>query len=121
MKNTTKTAPKVNIGEIEAEARAEERARIASILDHKEAEGRDASAKHLALATDMSAEKAIALLATFPVTKPDADPFAEVLAVMASNRGSVEAPDGQGDTVKLLSAHRAFTGRKPGERKGAAS
>lgn len=43
-----------------------ERARVAAILDSPEAEGRSASAKHLALKTTQTSEEAIALLATMP-------------------------------------------------------
>lgn len=60
------------------EARAEgikagagtERARIQAILGHAQAEGRDATAKHLAFSTDMSAEAVGALLATMPKAAP---------------------------------------------------
>lgn len=45
---------------------ADERARIKSILGSEEAKGREASAQHLALASDMSAEEAIGMLATLP-------------------------------------------------------
>jgi signal peptide peptidase SppA len=45
---------------------SEERARIQGILTHAEADGRGATAQHLAFATDMAAAAAVSLLATMP-------------------------------------------------------
>jgi signal peptide peptidase SppA len=45
---------------------SEERARIQGILTHAEADGRGATAQHLAFATDMGASAAVSLLATMP-------------------------------------------------------
>lgn len=74
-----------------SEARAEgmkagagaERARIQAILEHAQAEGRDATAKHLAFSTDMSAEAAVALLATMPKAVPVAAADPALLAAVA--------------------------------------
>ena len=49
---------------------ANERARIMAVLTHAESDGREATAKHLAFATDMTAEAAGSLMATLPKTKP---------------------------------------------------
>lgn len=48
-----------------AQAHIDERERIKAILNHPEAQGREAQARHLALSTPMPAEEATALLATF--------------------------------------------------------
>lgn len=55
-----------------AEARAAERARMAGILGHPEAAGRESLARHLAENTDMTVEQAGAALAAAP--KADASP-----------------------------------------------
>lgn len=71
--NETATAPKEKeeatmneIAQAQAEARTAERARIAGILGHVEAKGRETLARHLAENTDMTVEQAGAVLAAAP-------------------------------------------------------
>ncbi|MGY6214980.1 S49 family peptidase [Methylolobus aquaticus] len=70
-----------------AEGSATERARIAAILTHTEAEGRSAQAQTLALETDLTAEQAGKVLAASPKVQPAAsadNPFLTAMAAVAN-------------------------------------
>ena len=58
--------------EASAEARTAERTRIQSILDSESAAGREPLARHLAFATDMAADAAVAMLEKTPKEEPPA-------------------------------------------------
>jgi ClpP class serine protease len=87
-----------------AAARIEERQRIASILALDEANGREASAQHLALTTDMNADAVKGVLAGLPKATPTSPP------VMGLR--SHEAPGGlvTSDPVKTASAAEKRSG-----------
>jgi signal peptide peptidase SppA len=71
---TQTAAPDAALAQARAEGHAEgvkagaaaERTRIESILTHADAEGREATAQHLAFKTDMAADAAVALMASTP-------------------------------------------------------
>lgn len=65
--------PKTAEPEDAPESRAAERSRIQSIISAPEAEGREQSAQHLALNTDIDAAAAIELLRTIPLTRKSAE------------------------------------------------
>jgi len=68
-----------------------ERTRITAILDAPEAKGREQTARRLALDSDMTAEKAIAILASTPKTQTGPTPLA---LAMAGEDNAVNADDG---------------------------
>lgn len=72
-----------------------ERARIQAILNNEQSDGREATAKHLAFATDMSADAAVALLATMPAAKPAAaaDPALTAMAMGMVQGANVKHQD----------------------------
>ena len=81
------------------EAGAAERGRIAAILDHAEAKGREATARKLAFSTDMGVDAAAAFLADLPkAAAPVADPAAAaprlvpVPAVQPDGEAAAAAP-----------------------------
>ena len=65
-----------------------ERTRISAILNHADAEGREATAREFALATDMSAETAVQIMAKVPKSTPAAsiDKAAMALAQMGKSQ-----------------------------------
>jgi signal peptide peptidase SppA len=75
-----------------------ERARISAILTHDNATGREATARQFALSTDMSADTAIAVLATVPKSTHAAD---VTLGQMASTQhvGSESEGAGKGNSL----------------------
>lgn len=77
---------------------ANERARIMAVLTHAEADGREATAKHLAFATDMTAEAAGSLMATLPKTKP----------VAALPMGITEAADVKAEAESTKTSQAEF-------------
>lgn len=98
-----------------------ERARIAAITGHAEAEGRTKLATHLALNTEMSVEEAGAILAASPKETVSA-PKAKETDALADAMGKIEQPgigpeagkgDGKTDPVaSMLGAWAAATGTK---------
>lgn len=84
-------------------ASADDRARIAGILDHPEAKGRDGLARHLALNTDLSVEAAGAALAAAPKAQPGlASRMAGENTDLAVPQGDAASPGPRlADRVKL--------------------
>ncbi|MBF0251793.1 MAG: hypothetical protein HQL35_14320 [Alphaproteobacteria bacterium] len=81
-----------------SEARAAERQRIGAILNSAAAKGREATAQHLALGTDMTPAAAVALLETMPTGAAQGGTLsarmaAEPRPVVGAN-GAGAAPDG---------------------------
>ena len=68
-----------------------ERSRIQAIVSSPEAAGRDATAQHLAFATSMDAEGAVALLATMPRAVPAAAQAAQSHANANANANALAA------------------------------
>ncbi|WP_298981548.1 head maturation protease, ClpP-related [uncultured Roseibium sp.] len=64
----------VDVAQVTAEATAAANERVQAILGSDEAKGREAQAQHLAFKTQMTAEDAIAVLASAPVVEADAGP-----------------------------------------------
>jgi len=75
-----------------AQARAEERSRIQSILRSDAATGRDELAAHLAFETDMAADDAIAMLEKAPAaTQERSGGFAEAMAAIGNPQVGADA------------------------------
>lgn len=68
-----------------------ERSRILAIISHAESVGRDATAKHLAFATDMEVDAAVALLATLPKAEQKQNPLIAGLAEGAGVKAEPES------------------------------
>lgn len=82
-------------GNARAEGATSERARIAAILDHESASGRETLARHFAFKTDMAPEAAQAALAAAPKETKSAD--TGLLAEMSKvNQPTVGASGGDG-------------------------
>ena len=75
--NAEGAQPTVNEAAIRSQAHQSERARIAAILNHEEASGREPLARHLALETDLGAEAAVGILKT---SLKAGTPFAGMMA-----------------------------------------
>ncbi len=65
---TEAPAPTADVTQLQQQAAAAAQARIAGILQHEAAKGREATANHLAFNTTMSVEEAAQVLATVPET-----------------------------------------------------
>jgi capsid assembly protease len=90
-----------------------ERTRISAILNHADAEGREATAREFALATDMSAETAVQIMAKVPKVTPAAaaDKSAIALAQMGKAQvlGTEDAgASGQANQVNKSNRLAAF-------------
>ena len=86
---------------------ATEKARIAAILNHPEAQGREAVARGLALETDLSPEAAAKVLAGAPKTAPN--PLAQAMAGIPDPQVGPDAPQAQapgGDLMSRVMARR---------------
>lgn len=84
------------------QGRTEAAARIESILSHAEAVGREAQAKVLAFATELTAEQATKVLAASPASAPTPsaetfNPFLAAMANVANPKVSVLGGDEDGD------------------------
>jgi len=99
-----------------------ERARIKTILSGDEAKGREASAQHLAFATDMTAEAATAVLAGLDKAAPAAtlDARASLQPALhsggdhlAPRAGGQPAQDGAASWDDVATKHNASRGFKP--------
>ena len=110
--------PEAEVEKLMLEARAEgvkagasaERARIQAIVSHAEAEGRDTTAKHLAFATDMGADAAVALLGTFPkaaAASQFADGMTEGAGVKAEAEQQSKLSAEEEDAARNLAATKA--------------
>lgn len=77
---------KAQVEEAATKAAAEAQARVAGILGHGEAQGRDALAKHLAFKTTSSVDDAVAMLATAPKA------MAEKVNPLAAAMGKIDNP-----------------------------
>ena len=92
-------------GMTEEEMRSEERARISAIIGGDAANGREALAQHFAFNTNMSAEDALAALATAPVAAPvaeaaaNSDELQAALAEVAAMKAAMTS-----DQAKALAA-----------------
>lgn len=85
---------------------SEERARIQGILTHAEADGRGATAQHLAFATDMAAAAAVSLLATMPKAA-SAAVLAQGMTEGAGVRAEAHAEDKPSDAQMAVDATKA--------------
>ena len=106
-----------------AEASTQERARVAGILQHAEAEGRGQMASHLAFNTSMSVEEAAALMASAPkeqkqeaAVAPAAGPLAAAMAgdtnvTVGVEGGKDKEADGGSRTNRLIANYQAAGGR----------
>lgn len=108
-----------------AEASTAERARVAGILQHAEAEGRGQMANHLAFNTSMSVEEAAALMASAPkeqkqeaaaAAAPAAGPLAAAMAgdtnvTVGVEGGKDKEADGGSRTNRLIANYQAAGGR----------
>ena len=85
-----------------------ERARISAILDHENAVGREASARHLAFNSNMSADEATSFLASIPATTTIAARAADTVSTLAVDTGEKKA-----DTASLdrQAIYRSVMGR----------
>lgn len=85
-----------------------EKQRISSLLSHAEAEGRTATAQHLAFNTSMAAADAVALLATMPkaaapvAAAPQRDPIVAA-AIAGMTQGAGVKPELSDDSTAQLS------------------
>lgn len=103
---------------VTAEAKTAERQRIRTILQSEAATGRDEMAAHLAFATDMDAEAAVALLDKAPTAS--VKPVGALAAAMAnieqpgigSDAPSAEAAGNPNQASVILADFRQATGRK---------
>lgn len=103
-------------------AAAAERARVAGILGHAEAKGREALANHLATATDMTVEAAAAILAASPKAAEEpqaaagAGAFKQAMDRSSHPNVGADAENGnsEGDDVvgRILGAFTSATGVK---------
>ena len=118
--NPSPGLPDAEVEKMMSEARAEglqagakaERSRIQSILGNAAAEGRTATAQHLAFNTDMAADAALALLATFPQAQPVAaapalDPVRMAAAAGIEQGAGVRAEMSDDSTAKLSEEEKA--------------
>lgn len=86
-----------------------ERTRVAAILDHANAKGREATARKLAFTTDMSAEAAAAFLADLPVS---AAGTSKLDAALAREAQSQVAPDMGGQpAAKVIDTAAIYASR----------
>lgn len=101
----TQAALDAAVATARAEAVAADRARADSILTHANAKGREALANHLARATDMTAEAAIAVLAASPAAtaaEPVVDAAATAAAFAADRaREAASSPNGTAPTADV--------------------
>lgn len=92
---------------------AAERARIAAILDHPDATGREALARYFALHTDMDPAAVAGALAAAPKAgAAGADPVAALAAVVQSPRlgpPPAAVPAAQAETAKVDAAWKRVT------------
>lgn len=93
----------VDINAVQAEAVSQERARVAGILNHAEAEGRETLARTLALTTSMSVEEAARVLAATPKPAQSAD-FASAMASVANPAVGADTGSGEPSEQQLVAA-----------------
>lgn len=90
-----------------------ERERVKAILENPAAEGRTSTAQHLAFNTDMAADSALTLLATFPQAQPVAatghvvDPVRAAAAAGITEGAGVRAEVSDDTTAKLSDGEKA--------------
>ncbi len=122
---STEEPEMTDIAAAQAQARADERARVAGILNHPEAKGRESLARHIAENTDMSVEDAGKMLAAAPKTEVTSDSRSPLDKAMDRTEqpevGNGEdadiGPDGAKMTPaqRIKAAHAMATGRKPAQ------
>lgn len=111
-------------------ASANERTRIAAIVNSDEAKGREAQANHLAFNTSMSAEEAVQILAAGPKSEPKAEGDkgkGRLAAALDGEADKTVGADGGGDkqiddepksrSSRLVSAMHKATGITPKTKK----
>ncbi len=111
--------PTVDAAAIAAEAKAAEKARMASILQCEEAEGRSKLAQHFAYNTEMTVEEAKAALAAADAATPAANSNLLDAAMGNTKQPRIAADTGSADgdtpkpdaSVALISDYRNATGR----------
>ncbi len=95
-------------------AKAEERARISSILTSEHAQGKADLANHLAFETEMAADEATAILEKSPVSATVGSTTSILDVAMASQQQPNLGPGADDDkpsrTSEMLEAHRKATG-----------
>jgi signal peptide peptidase SppA len=127
--NTNAGAAADEIEQASKDATASSKQRIAGILNHENAKGREALAQHLALNTDLDLETAAAALAASPKAEaPKANAAAGFNAAMANGNPNVgaggEGAEGDGEGANALDTpdkraaaivadFQRATGRKP--------
>lgn len=84
-----------NTAGLKAGAEAE-RTRIAAIMDHEAAQGRESFARHIAFKTDMAAEAAHGMLAAAPAAAAPAPAAAPEAGLLNEMRGATQAKLGAG-------------------------
>lgn len=111
--SAAEAAAAVDTQRVQAEAKQEERGRIAAILTNPAAEGRLAAAIALSTETDMSAEAAIATLGKMPI---EAKLESRLDALMAQEEQPDLGAEGEGGeptaAQTILTHYSAATGRK---------
>ncbi len=116
---TETPAPTADTAQLQAQAASDAQARIKGILNHAEAEGRTATANHLAFETTMSVEDAAKVLATVPAAATGAADMSTALDrhMENENQPEVGADTGGGDeepdlAAQMLADFNAATGAK---------
>jgi capsid assembly protease len=82
-----------------------ERSRISAILNHADAEGREATAREFALGTDMAADTAVQIMAKVPKTTPTA--ATEKSAIALAQMGKSQAVGTENGEPQSEQAHQA--------------
>lgn len=125
MADNTNAGAAADIEQASKDATAASKTRIAGIINHDNAKGREALAQHLALNTDMSVEDAAATLAASAKVEPKSNAAADFAAAMGSenpNVGAGGSGDGEGaaaeDTAdkraaRIVANYQSATGYKP--------
>lgn len=112
--NAEGSQPTVNEAAIRTQAIQAERGRIAAILLHEEAKGRDSLARHLALETDLTVEQASGILKNTPKAGEANNPLA--VAMMGVKNPDVKPAAGDSDQQAEMDAEvrkiLALTGQK---------
>ncbi len=91
-------AASVNAGQAKADGASAERERIAAILNHDEAKGREAQAKALALDTELTPEAAAKVLAASPKEAAAGDQFSRHMAKLGNPEVGPDDEDDGADT-----------------------
>ena len=95
----------------ERAGRAAERTRIAAVLDHDNANGRETLARHFLFNTDMTADQAIAALAVAPAAQAEGGLAAAMNRHAAPSVGN-DAPGAQRQPAKTLNYSQIYERRK---------